>query len=618
MLYSRPGRLKLTSDRIAGLPFQGLRQQLSSLSTPCRFVLIAAAATFLILVTRLPLMPEHLYSFDSVNLAFALDDFDPTRNQPQPPGDPFFVGEARLFYYVLGTPERAFRALKILISGLSLAVLFLLAERMFSKRAALVAAALLFINPVFWYSGLSSSLRLHLALVSLVVGYFCWRTCCGESRMFYVASAAFGLGSGFRPELALFLFPLWLWTAWHVRGMRVVLLGALITALTMLSWAVILVISYGGVDGLIDQLRQYLSVQTQQRTPLLDAPFPAWRRMAGRAILWTGLGAVPWLWTIPFGWLRRHQLPQWKRCLVFLCIWFVPGFLFHLIVHIGAPGHALNTIPIVCLFGAFCITAAEDHLRSRRIQQLLQRGFGLGIALLCSFSLLPFLLLLPWYKPWKVAFVVSSVLLISSVMFLLPFRQTAEVKILVYLAIIGNLLLFFGQFPLPNGPEAGRVRGLASMRDAFLGSVYETSYTRVQWVAQMTASSLEQIARLQRTASGPVRVVWLRDGEPVWRKVCFYFPSQKVYALDEAEDPGSPGSIGRLWAGKTRLKRFSGPAPIRIPVPDNARLIWLVGGGQVNEVARAVPVRAAPPLYYTDLERDRPAFQIGSFEFVPE
>ncbi|MBI2817223.1 MAG: glycosyltransferase family 39 protein [Acidobacteria bacterium] len=609
----------MVSNHTAGLPFQNFAQRLTCLSTPARFVLIAAVATFLVLVARLPLMPAQLYSFDSVNLAFALDDFDPTRNQPQPPGDPFFVGEARLFYYLLRTPERTFTVLKILISGLSLGVLFLLAERMFSKRAAFVAAALLFVNPAFWRAGLSSSLRLHLALVSVAVGYLCWRACCGEKpKYFYAASAAFGLGSGFRPELALFLFPLWLWTAWQVREMRVVLRGALIVGLCTLSWVVILVFSYGGVGGVIDQLRDYLVVQTQQRTPLLDAPFHSWRRMAGRAILWTGLGAIPWLWAIPFGWFRRNQLPEWKRCLVFLCIWFLPGFLFHLLVHIGAPGHALSTIPIVCLVGGFCITAAEESRGSHGIQQFKQRVLGLSITLLCSFSLVFSLLLLPWHKSLKVTFVVSSVLLVSSVIFLQPFRQIGEKNPLVYLVIIGNLLLFFGKFPLPNGPQLAHLRGFASIRDAFLGSVYETSYARVQWVSETTASALEQIARLRRTAPGPVRVVWLRDGEPVWRKISFYFPSQQLYVLDEAGDPASPGSIARLWAGKTKLKRFSGPSPIRIPIPNNARLIWLVGGGHFAEVARAVPLRAASPLYYTDLERGKPAFQIGSFEFVPE
>src|SRR5690349_19695084 len=56
------------------------------------------------LLTRLPLIPPYLYSFDDVNLALALTRFDPTRNQPQPPGYPFFVGEEKLFNWLIGSP----------------------------------------------------------------------------------------------------------------------------------------------------------------------------------------------------------------------------------------------------------------------------------------------------------------------------------------------------------------------------------------------------------------------------------------------------------------------------------------------------------------------------------
>src|SRR5450759_4654487 len=104
------------------------------------------------LLTRLPLIPPYLYSFDDINLALALTRFDPTRNQPQPPGYPFFVGEEKLLYHFIGSPERTFFILEVLISGLSVALLYLLARRMFSKSVAVFAAILLFANPVFWFS----------------------------------------------------------------------------------------------------------------------------------------------------------------------------------------------------------------------------------------------------------------------------------------------------------------------------------------------------------------------------------------------------------------------------------------------------------------------------------
>ena len=139
---------------------------------------LAALFGFCILMvglTRLPIFPPQLYSFDSVNLALALEHFDPTLHQPQPPGYPLFVLEARLLDVPFGSAERTFAALGLLVSGLAVGMLYLLGKELFSPWAGMVAAALLFVNPTFWFSSLTSPLRPHLALVSIVMAYFCWR-----------------------------------------------------------------------------------------------------------------------------------------------------------------------------------------------------------------------------------------------------------------------------------------------------------------------------------------------------------------------------------------------------------------------------------------------------------
>ena len=40
----------------------------------------------------------------------------------------------------------------------------------------------------------------------------------------------------------------------------------------------------------------------------------------------------------------------------FLAIWFLPPFVFHALVHIHNPDHALAEIPVVCLLGGFLIS----------------------------------------------------------------------------------------------------------------------------------------------------------------------------------------------------------------------------------------------------------------------
>jgi hypothetical protein len=511
----------------------------------------------LVAVTRLPFFPPHLYSFDSVNLALALERFDPTLHQPQPPGYPLFVLEARLVNGLLGSAEQTFAVLGLLVSGLAVGMLYLVGKELFSPGAGMVAAALLFVNPAFWYGTLTSPLRPHLALASAVAAYFCWRAKRGDPWPLYAASLALGVGGGARPELFLLLLPLWIWAAWQTRERNVVVRSALILAGFGLLWTAVLVVASGGPQRLLAYFADYARVQTEYTSIALE-PSSSWRRAAGRAVLWTSLGAIPWLWALPFGWLGRRQVPQWERKLLFLTIWFLPAFLFHLAVHVGDPDHTLVTIPVVGLLGGFCLDAARQRI-------------GLRIAV--------------------------------------P---------LVAFVLLGNLLLFFVQFPFPQGPEGGAFRGLASLKDAFLGSAYESSYHRVRFIDQRTRLGLQGIADLKSQTDRPVVVIWARDGEPVWRKLAYYLPGQPVYVLAEKGDAGASGAEARLYLGNRLVTRYTGQAPFRLSVEKEARLIWVAGGNTVAALREVLPLQSFSTLHYIDLPPDSPSIQWGSFELVPE
>ena len=584
-----------------------------------RLAAVFGISILLILVTRLPLMPGHLYSFDTVNLALALDDFDPTRNQPQPPGYPLFVLEARLVHLLAGTPEHTFAVLGIVICGLAVGMLFLRGKRLFSPWVGGIAAALLLVNPPFWFSGLTSPLRPHLALFSVVLAYCCWRVLEGERWYFYLASLALGLGGGFRPELALVLLPWWACAGWRGGRARLLLSGALVFVGATLVWTTVLVIESGGLARVLSTFGDYLHTQTYQTSPLMEAPSAGWRRMAGRAVVWTGLGALAWFWTLPFGWLSRRQWPDWSLRLQFLALWFFPGFLLNLLVHVADPDHALATIPAVCLLGGVSLLAAEQHFQFRWIPFLKERGFAIWITFCLSYFLL-FLAQEPrqkWLVLWLALVLALLFLFPSSVLSRSSNEESNKHGPLVCLALLGNIFLFFGEFSLPQRTPVAHFRGWDSVADAFLVGTYETSYERVYWVSQMTDLALLDIAAMKANKDRPLIVVWSRNGTPVWRKVCFYHPSEKVYALDEEGDPGVPATLARLWMGAKRLARYSGEAPIRLPLPKGARIIWLLGGERVQDLARVVPLRKAQALYYTDLAPDASGFRWGSFEFVP-
>jgi hypothetical protein len=290
----------------------------------------------------------------------------------------------------------------------------------------------------------------------------------------------------------------------------------------------------------------------------------SWRRAAGRAVIWTGLGTLPWIWTLPFAWKVRAGTPDWGRKAVFLALWFVPGFLYLLVVHIGDPDHALGVIPPLCLLGGFSIVAAERWITRAWFPQLEERG------------------------------------------------------VVAWIALVGNLLLFFGEAPLPQRNAAAEFRGLASLSDAALIGTYESSYARVRWIEQMTDLGLESVADLKASTERPVVVLWARDGEPAWRKVGYYLPVESMYVLEESGDPGVQAAQARFYTGSRLVTRYTGQQPLRLAVPKGARLIWVAGANTIESLKNVLPLQSFATVYYVDLPEESPAIRWGSFELTPE
>jgi len=171
---------------------------------------------------------------------------------------------------------------------------------------------------------------------------------------------------------------------------------------------------------------------------------------------------------------------------------------------------------------------------------------------------------------------------------------------------------------LPQREPTVYFRGFQSVADAILYGTYETSYNQVADVAVQTSASLTQIEKLKLNTKKPVLLLWSIYAEPIWRKICYYFPSDRVYALYEARGPGASGTRAQLWSGTNLLATYDGAPPFRIPIPNGARLIWLLNPNSVEDLRKVVALREALPVYYSDLPEDAAPFKWGSFEFVPE
>jgi hypothetical protein len=310
----------------------------------------------LLLLTRIPAMASYL-SIDNVNLAFSLEKFDPRIHQPQPPGYPFFVLFGRAVNFLLRDAERTFAAISLIVSGLSLVLAFLLAQKMFSRWAGAAATFLLLVNPVFWHSSLDGPLRPHLALFSLLTAYCCWRCWQGEKQFAMWGAIALGVGSGFRPDLIAFLLPLWLISSWvGTRSWAAVLKAIGVLTAIVLVWVGALVVAMGGIQAFVKIMLDYAVVQSSPESLVFGSAMFAWLRQINRLIIWNGLAIIGWIWAVPFYFRTRERVPLGGAHGAFFFIWLVPGLIVQALVHVGAPGHTLFSVVALCVLGGYILS----------------------------------------------------------------------------------------------------------------------------------------------------------------------------------------------------------------------------------------------------------------------
>ncbi len=529
-------------------------------------VLLSLLLAGLVAATRIPLAPPHLFDFDSVNFALALEHFDPRLHQPHPPGYPLFVAQARLLNVFFQSPERTFLTCSLLAAVAAPLLLFLLGGRMYSPWAGLAGALLLVLNPVFWRSTLVSPVRPYLSVLTLLLAYLCHRAAAGEARFAWYAAAALGLGAGWRPELMVLLAPLWLLCAWRtLRSFRPLGLAMLLAAAGALTWIVPLLVITGGPGNLWLLLARYLEQQSGAGSPLLGGGFWEWWEMFTQGFVWLALAVVGWFWAalLPVRGSNaaacasdRQECRSPLSNRIFVLCWIGPAIGFLTLIHVAHPGHTLAAVPALCLLGG-----AYLERGARRAGKYLPRSYSPRWAFL------------------------AVALAINVWFFAYPFRLPHERP-----QIRGSLLQAREQF---------RFWGAFALR--------HSSYADVRTRSLRMAHRIESLRRL---GSGPgLTIVWHND-DVSWRKITYYFPGHPTWVLEAPEH--------RLWHGNRVIDARGSGDPTPLPLPSTGRVAWLLHRHSTFPSqlrAQGVPLLRFGALFLTDLDSAPDCFRAGAFTF---
>jgi hypothetical protein len=152
--------------------------------------------------------PPTPFEWDEVLFQRSLDDYNVARHSPHPPGYPLYVFLARLVRFVVRDPLLALQLVGVLAAVATLALVYRLAVRHASSRAAGVAAAgVLAVVPAFaFYANVGMSDMASTA-AGVAAALALLRAAAAPAALPWAAMAT-ALALGIRPQLVALLLPL--------------------------------------------------------------------------------------------------------------------------------------------------------------------------------------------------------------------------------------------------------------------------------------------------------------------------------------------------------------------------------------------------------------------------
>lgn len=344
---------------------------------------VRAAAIFVVAAAvRIPFRATYLVNWDSVNFALGVGAFDLEAHQPHPPGYLGYVFLGRIIDWFVGDPVIALTGISVVAGAAATMGVYLLATRIVSEQAALVAAGLFGTSPLVWYYSAVPltyivEVALALPLVLLVLEARKQR----KPGLLFAAVVLLSLMGAVRQTSLVLFLPLIVYAAlafpWKVRLRG----AALLTGLVMI-WLIPLMIMSGGP-------LNYLQVSRQ----LAELTGGATWLGAGAGVLQNFivvtlaivLGMHLALLAIPVKRFSRRKSPaistEHRRLLM---VWGIPALFTYLFIHSGQLGYVLVLLPIGIIWASkvFSSLLTAHSLKAAAVAGALIVANGLGFFLL--------------------------------------------------------------------------------------------------------------------------------------------------------------------------------------------------------------------------------------------
>ena len=526
---------------------------------------LALCLAALTAASRIPFRARLLPSWDAIQFALALREYDIAKHQPHPPGYILYVVAARVVNWLAADAAATLAWLAVAASAVTVLLVYRLAWTLYGRPTAVLAAVGLATSPLFWFYGLIGLPYTAEAALATLVAATVWRLRHGRPADVVWSAVVLGVAGGVRQSVLLLLFPLWagaLWVAF--RRWRRVLAGLGVLALTVAAWLVPMVWLAGGAPAYLEAVLDLFDSTVRRTTVLAD-----WHGNVfglGESVL-LGLGVLlPALLAASvagFLGLVRRDGRAWL-----FAGWIVPPVLVYTFVHFGQYGYLCTVLPALYI------------------------GVARGLVRLGA-------LVAPADPPWR-----------------------ARVRWAVAAAAVGVAVTahaaFFTRAASTEVPGLEAEPGTESLRTRLLAAYRFRLWPHTLQGLREQEAVIRAYARAVREGFDPGHTVLVtelgnRRSFPWFRHVMYYLPEYPVYHL-------RLGSFSRGYLASRHDETMAALADPEVLLPTGARrLVWVVDHWNPAiprpATLRAVPVDYGRWLYVLELERR--VVEHGGYRLTP-
>jgi len=200
--------------------------------------------------------------FDSYNFGLAVEKFDLSLQQPQPPGFPLYILIAQGLNKVIQNPLISLTTLSAISGMLAVVSLFLLGISLFKSAHIAFFLALIFaMLPIQWLTSVKALSDSSGVMASLLSILLFWIGFMGKKWAFVAGSLVLGMSLGVRPQSNYFgviLFGLgMLWLVIRQKNWKIPLFSLIAVFIGVFIWLIPTLQSVGGLDRYLDLIAQH-------------------------------------------------------------------------------------------------------------------------------------------------------------------------------------------------------------------------------------------------------------------------------------------------------------------------------------------------------------------------